>query len=408
MCPPGSFASQNGTGACTKCSTGQFQTNSGQARCHVCTEYYRDEKLTSNEDNTGCVLNDALLQLTMIEAFYYNGVALSGAFSVTLGFVAVAAMKQLVREKTPSLAKLTRIEMVINSAFPGFSFGSELFLVFGMWVEDPGLGVTMFLFRLLHMVGGILLLVATYGKKRLATSLNFIVRDASTLRDRIDDSFSSKNTYFVACITLLGLCDITMLQFLPWKASRFYTLSEGFPSPGVMKLSLVVKTVQSAVSVICQITYLARTSDLSDPTTTAQAKALFGLNIIVSLVGVFLWFLLWVLKGGRLLKAADDGTDGLDAEKGTGGGESNGVTDPSLDELYKSKDNSELTVNPLHDKNNVKFAQNVEEGKMGNSIDDVLLNTMNAPGFSSESEMIEMVEKESKPRKATELSVDGL
>ena len=222
----------------------------------------------------------------MIETFYSSGVALSGAFAMTGGFVAVAAMMQVMRERNPSLARLTRLEMVINSIFPGFSFGSELFLVIGMWIEDPALGASMFIFRLMHMVGAILLVVATYGKKRLAGNFDWLVRDVSRLREKIDDGFSSTNTYFVACVTILGLCDITMLQFLPWKASRFYTLSEGFPSLGMMKLCLMIKMVQSAVSVICQITYLAKTSDLNDPTTTAQAKALFGMNIVVSTVGV--------------------------------------------------------------------------------------------------------------------------
>ena len=50
-----------------------------------------------------------------------------------------------------------------------------------------------------------------------------------------------------------------------------------------MQLCLGVKTLQSAVSVICQISYLVSNSNLNDPTTSPQAKALFGLNIGVSL-----------------------------------------------------------------------------------------------------------------------------
>ena len=262
--------------------------------------------------------------------------------------MAVAAMMQVMRERDPSLARLTRLEMVINSIFPGFSFGSELFLVIGMWIEDPALGASMFIFRLMHMVGAILLVVVTYGKKRLAANFDWLVRDVSRLREKIDDDFSSTNTYFVACVTILGLCDITMLQFLPWKASRFYTLSEGFPSLGMMKLCLIIKMVQSAVSVICQVTYLAKTSDLNDPTTTAQAKALFGMNIVVSTVGVFLWFLLWVLKGGRLLKAegsVDLNGDGGNIERAT---VEKKTDDPELTDVYNRAAVSMSAINPLH------------------------------------------------------------
>ena len=347
-CHPGSYANQNGTAECSPCSKGQFQSESGKTQCHVCTEYFNDELLTSNGDFTGCVENGALLSTTMLEAFYKSGVALSSTFVVTAVFVGVAAMTQIMRERDSKLARLTRLEMVINSAFPGFSFGSELFLVIGMLIEDPGLGASMFIFRLLHTAGAMLLIVSTYGKKRLASNFDWLVRDVSRLREKIDDTFSMHNTYFIACVTVLGLCDITMLQFLPWKASRFYKISEGFPSLAMMRLCLIIKVVQSAVSVICQITYLAKTSNLHDPTTTPQAKALFGMNIIVSTVGVFLWLMLWILKGGRLLKAegnADRNTGKDDAECAA---TEPRVVDPEISDVYEHMDGSLTATNPLH------------------------------------------------------------
>ena len=91
----------------------------------------------------------------------------------------------------------------------------------------------------------------------------------------------------VAVIIIVCMGDISLVQMLPWKKSVFYTESKGFPSISLMQLCLGVKTLQSAVSVICQISYLVSNSNLNDPTTSPQAKALFGLNIAVSMTSVY-------------------------------------------------------------------------------------------------------------------------
>ncbi len=63
---------------------------------------------------------------------------------------------------------------------------------------------------------------------------------------------------------------------------------------------LSVKTIQSTVSVICQISYLAANSTLDDPTTSPQAKALFGLNIAVSMMTVIMGLVMLFLKNSLL------------------------------------------------------------------------------------------------------------
>ena len=67
-----------------------------------------------------------------------------------------------------------------------------------------------------------------------------------------------------------------------------------------MQLCLGVKTLQSAVSVMCQISYLVSNSDLHDPTTSPQAKALFGLNIAVSMMTVIMGVVMLFLKDSLL------------------------------------------------------------------------------------------------------------
>jgi len=104
----------------------------------------------------------------------------------------------------------------------------------------------------------------------------------------------------VAVIIIVCMGDISLVKMLPWKKSVLYTESKGFPSISLMQLCLGVKTLQSAVSVICQISYLVSNSNLNDPTTSPQAKALFGLNIAVSLTSFVMGLVMLLLKGSLM------------------------------------------------------------------------------------------------------------
>jgi hypothetical protein len=92
------------------------------------------------------------------------------------------------------------------------------------------------------------------------------------------------------------MCDVTMVQYLPWKRSTFYTESEGYPDMSVLKFALGIKSVQTLVSVICQLSYLVSDVDVSDPTMSPEAKALFTLNIMFSVSSVVFGAVLLVIK----------------------------------------------------------------------------------------------------------------
>ena len=68
----------------------------------------------------------------------------------------------------------------------------------------------------------------------------------------------------VAVIIIVCMGDITLVQCYLEKIF-IYTESKGFPSISLMQLCLGVKTLQSAVSVMCQISYLVSNSNLNDP-----------------------------------------------------------------------------------------------------------------------------------------------
>ena len=146
----------------------------------------------------------------------------------------------------------------------------------------------------------------------------------------------------VAVIIIVCMGDISLVKMLPWKKSVFYTESKGFPSISLMQLCLGVKTLQSAVSVICQISYLVSNSNLNDPTTSPQAKALFGLNIAVSMISVVMGMIMLLLKGSLMRSVK-----GKDTES------SNKEIEMSMDMVY--------TDNPLQNMSDSKDAtSNVE------------------------------------------------
>jgi hypothetical protein len=96
-----------------------------------------------------------------------------------------------------------------------------------------------------------------------------------------------------------------MVQFLPWKRSIFYTESKGFPTMGTLQLTLTVKTIQTLMSVICQIYYMTKNSNLDNPTASPNAKGLFFANIFVSGLGVIFGVITLFMKQ-KLLQGLDE------------------------------------------------------------------------------------------------------
>ena len=99
-----------------------------------------------------------------------------------------------------------------------------------------------------------------------------------------------------------------------------YTESQGFPSLTVLKWALGTDTVQATASVITQIYFLSTSANLDKPNTTAQAKALFGLNISFAVMGAVSGLVTLCLKNGLLSRLEKE----QDAQKDIGGGE-NGI-----------------------------------------------------------------------------------
>jgi hypothetical protein len=299
-CEPGKYSSQSGFAFCTTCETGYFQEESGKSECILCKEFYGDAKLTNNAGNTGCMIDPALDLPSFWQVMFDNGIALPVTVAIAFMFVAMGAFAHYVREQEPErLANFTKFDTFYHSFLAGFGAGAELLMVLGIWSEMPAVAAIMMLSRLLHFFAGTVLSLSLFGPlERVLAVDQYLPFKLSSLRADLDRDFVYSNIYVVECTVLLSFCDVTMLTFLPWNKSEYYTLSEGYPSSKMMKSVLGVKALQSFVSVVCEMIYLATTLAV----TSAFTQALFYLNIIFGVATVLMDLVVLLLRGEVLLR----------------------------------------------------------------------------------------------------------
>ena len=158
----------------------------------------------------------------------------------------------------------------------------------------------MVIFRLLHVFATVFLLIALFGSLETETFVQKVLSDASNWKAELNKLFAASNIPIVGAILLLCVCDISLVQLLPWKRTDFYAKSNGFPSKSLMRFSLGIDMIQAGGSAICTIVYLALSSHQSDPTTSPEARLLFAMNISLSLLTLIMSLVVLFLKD-RLL-----------------------------------------------------------------------------------------------------------
>merc|ERR1711871_1639224 len=307
-CQPGTYSATAGASNCTQCRTGQVQPNEGQVSCNDCS--LESKIKTNNAAHTFCIDDQALLSTSLIELMFNKGVALALAFIIAAIFLSLSMAIHYMKAKFLSeatgedgLAGLEIWQVVLKSVLPGFSFGSEVVLIWGLMTEAQGIGGVMLAFRLLHpctmTIVAIVMFVsdAAYMPERLRKMVRM---------SRFNEKFVRKNVPLVGMLLLTTGCEVTMVQLMPWQQSRFYEESIGYPCFDLMTVCMVVKTLQSFVSVICQAAYMMIDSDLSDPTMSIQARILFSLSIALSMVTLIMGVMTLSLKYALLRKVADE------------------------------------------------------------------------------------------------------
>ena len=320
-CPAGRFSSTNGSSECTLCGKSEYQPLEGQSSCLECTKVGE----MGGPDRLSCVEDPDFVALagdSIVESLYTNGIAIYASFTITALFAAISFLVHFKKQgynraqqssssedaEEPSVnvkgcvGTLTPLQTSMKSGLAGFSFGSEFFLIIGLLADAPHLGAVMIAFRCTHIIVTGMFVSILFGSEENAQWLEQrgVVKNAQTMHLLLNEKFSRVSMPFVSGVVLLSLFDCSLLQFLPWNASEMYTESQGFPSLTVLKWALGTDTVQATASVITQIYFLATSANLNEPTTTAQAKALFGLNISFAVIGAVSGLVTLCLKNGLL------------------------------------------------------------------------------------------------------------
>lgn len=394
-CSAGSYSSSNGSSLCSQCPKGHYQDKEGQSECIECKDE-GNKLMTNAPDFKSCVVQQVLQRqsLSMVEWLFGDGnVAWYVSFSVSAIFVALCGIVQYMRMRSESdkekaqagreegerhekLAQLSVFQVLVKAGLPGLSFGSELVLMIGIYSENPPLAIVMLVFRLVHIVCTLFLMIVLFGSKstrgRLAGSGYQVLESAASWHEHFNYDFAKERIPVVGVTLILCACDICLVQLLPWKETAFHDESKGFPAKSLMRFALGADMLQAFVSALCSIIFMANVSasDAKDPATSWRAKVFFGLNITGSLLTVIMSFVLLYLKE-RLLKMTATRKDEAaplpaaaagGCEVGKGG--KRGSVELELSVVYNDESASDTfssLSNPMHSSTSTTFSSLQEE-----------------------------------------------
>jgi hypothetical protein len=238
---------------------------------------------------------------------FSNGGAWVGSFVFTFVFVVIGCVMQLGREKEggDSLAQMDRKQALLRSLQPGFQWGSEMFLMSGVNYGEPSLAAGMALFRILHAILAVIIMVCIFDPYEIAHHFDPLIHDISKLGKRYNQAFAGANNFLVAAVFVTSLLDVTMIQYLPWKAPNdVFQETQGFPTFSLMQWCLGVKITQSFVSVCSQIAFLGSKSNSDDPAMSSQGVGLFVMNILCATAGIVASAVMLIWKD-KILRTID-------------------------------------------------------------------------------------------------------
>ena len=218
LCPVGKYGDNSGLGNCTACPSGQYQTSEGQEMCIDCSNEGR--MMTNNEDHSACIFDNTFISRTIVEILFEDGVAWAITLVITIVFVIIMACVQYERERcSHNLGQLSRTQVLLKSSLPGFSFISEILLIVAIYLagDAPVLANLMLFFRLIHAFATAFVFLSLFGTRTILTNTKKIIPHIDSWRKDFDYDYAKRRIHILSVITLLCMCDFSMVQMLPWK-----------------------------------------------------------------------------------------------------------------------------------------------------------------------------------------------
>ena len=247
------------------------------------------------------------LQLDLNKLNVWNLLQIAFAAGVLLGGGAVYLCK--LREKSKEAYQHPMPYAVINLGMLGVELTSMIFLLVELFRYGYGeSGGALVGFRFMKMVIGVLIVSGVYFPPSQSFLKSFM--DFSPYLDW-DHMIAESKVYFV--VSAMSVVDLTFVVFLPWKNSRFATLSKGFPNLVLFRLVQVSLLVTSIVSFAIQLIYLSTT------TFVLERDLMFIINLILLSIKLLIITLEFFYKNHVLRSAptvlSDSHTHGEDDRK---------------------------------------------------------------------------------------------
>merc|ERR1711871_1896881 len=231
------------------------------------------------------------LELNVNDLDIWQLLQISIGVGVALGAGAVYLCK--LREKSDKVYKHPMPFAVVCLDMLGMELTSMVFLIANLFKYGYGSsGGALLGFRFLKMCIGGLLLLGTF-----RTPSSGPLRAVLDFKEYLDqDHFVSESrAYFV--VAFMCLIDLTFVVFLPWKDSKFATLSKGFPNIFVFRIVQVSLILTAVISFCIQLSYLVSTPF------SVERDLMFVLNILLLGIKVILIMVEFRYKSSKLGEA---------------------------------------------------------------------------------------------------------
>ena len=162
-------------------------------------------------------VDEALVNEELIVTMFNKGVALSISFSISAVFVFICGFMQLKREAAQEyIGQISRLQVIFTSALCGFSFGSEVFLIFGIWRETQAIAGVMLVGRLLHPLLLIYILCVMFLSDNVKNILTSCMPQAKLWGSHLHKDFAREVLPIVAVIIIVCVGDISLVKMLKW------------------------------------------------------------------------------------------------------------------------------------------------------------------------------------------------
>ena len=233
--------------------------------------------------NTVQTAPTTLVDLNNIQ--YYFIVIFLAAY-VGVGFLVVR-----VREKDAKLAQLELKKVSIMMAVQGVSLISELFYVSVLFSSSNtsfvACAAVILAVRICHMVPAVFVLAN--------------ILEPCGLRGIYSSSVDKQAVFngdaLYGAVIIMAMLEFQLCILLPWRNGSFAKMSFGYPTYNIFRTGVYLKTVQTLISTIIQVYFIASDTSLND-----SAKVFNGLNLAITLINLLLNLVKGFLKMNILLQ----------------------------------------------------------------------------------------------------------